>query len=178
MFIIASALTIAGCVWGGLYYYKNMRSPEIFEYDPDKGDKLKEPKKGNETGLSEEDQKEEILKRESALRLFLEYPCFRLPVLIVPVIRDGRVHAFLFLRIAMKATGRTAFKKSKILLPRLVDGIYTDLYKAFGNLWNSRQDPATSVIKERIFAVTEKILGKNHIETIYLRDMFFTRTAQ
>jgi len=154
-----------------------MRSPEIFEYDPDTGDKPKDHKKNKKTELSEADQKEEILKREGALRLFLEYPCFRLPVLMVPVVRDGRVHAFLFLRIAMKATGRVAFKKSRILLPRLVDGIYTDLYKAFGNLWNPRQDPTTSVIKERIFAVAEKILGKDHIETIYLRDMHFTRTA-
>jgi hypothetical protein len=89
------------------------------------------------------------------------------------VVRNGQVHAFIYLRLAMKATGHAGFRKAKVALPRLVDAIYSDLYKAFENLWDARFDPTTSIIKERVFAVTEQILGHNIIKEIYVREMLF-----
>ena len=175
LIIVGITLLIAGCVWGGIYYYTHMRSPEIFEFTLDPSENPKVEKRAAGEKLSESDKMEETKKREEYLKAFLEYPYFRLPMIAVPVVRDGRVHAYLHLRIAMRAISHESFKKSKILLPRLVDGIYSDLYKAFENLWNQRYDPTTSVIKERVFAVTEKILGKNHIDTIYLREIVFKR---
>lgn len=154
-----------------------MRSPPIFEFNPDVRENPKAKKQAKKKEASESDLKDEVQKREDALKLFLEFPYFRLPMIIVPVVRDGRVHAFLHLHVAMKATGDKTFKRAKILLPRLVDGIYSDLYASFSNLWNMRSDPKPSVIKERIFAVTEKVLGHKHIDTIYFREFIFKRTA-
>jgi hypothetical protein len=127
--------------------------------------------------LSESQKAEETQIREEALKLFLEFPYFKLPVIIVPIVRKGRVYAYLHLHIAMKAKGRKSFIKAKVLLPRLIDGIHSDLYKSFENLWDEKSDPKTSVVRERIFYATENVLGKNIIETIYLREMNFIRNT-
>lgn len=173
--IAAFVLFLIVSIFGGIWAYNNLRSPEIFEFLPDPSEKLKMQKESKSKDASESDIKDEAQKREEALKFFLEFPYFRLPLIIVPVVRDGNVHAFLYLRIAMKAKGHESFKRAKVLLPRLVDGIYTDLYASFSNLWNMRSDPKASVIKERIFAATEKVLGYKHIETIYIREMIFKR---
>ncbi|MES2607313.1 MAG: hypothetical protein V4544_01055 [Pseudomonadota bacterium] len=175
--IVGIVLALIGSVVGGIWAFNNLRSPEIFEFAPDPGDNPKAQKKGGNKESSESDIKDETQKREDALKLFLEFPYFRLPLIIVPIVRDGHVHAYLHLRIAMKANGREGFRRAKVLLPRLVDGIYSDLYKSFENLWNTRSDPKVSVIKERIFYATEKVLGHKHIETIYIREIIFKRTV-
>lgn len=176
--IAGLVFVLIGCVFGGFWAYNNLGSPEIFEFSPDPRDNPKAQKKSKGKQSSESDVKDETQKREDALKLFLEFPYFRLPMIIVPIVRDGKVHAFLHLRIAMKATGYESFKRAKVLLPRLVDGIYGDLYASFSNLWNMRSDPKISVIKERIFYATEKVLGNKHIETIYRREFVFKRTEK
>lgn len=176
--IVGLVFVLIGCIFGGFWAFNNLRSPEVFEFAPDPHDDPKAQKKGGGSGASESSIKDETQKREDALKLFLEFPYFRLPMIIVPIVRDGQVHAFLHLRIAMKATGRESFQRAKVLLPRLVDGIYGDLYASFSNLWNMRSDPKVSVIKERIFYATEKVLGQKHIETIYIREIVFKRTAK
>lgn len=176
LIIIGLVYVLVGCIFGGFWAYNNLRSPAIFEFNPDARDNPKAKKKAKKKDASESDLKEEAQKREDALKLFLEFPYFRLPMIIVPVVRDGRVHAFLHLHIAMKATGDKTFKRAKILLPRIVDAIYSDLYVSFSNLWNMRADPKPSVIKERIFSATEKVLGHKHIDTIYIREFIFKRT--
>ena len=186
--IIGLVVLLGGCVVGGLIFFKPQKEPEIFQFPADEYDNPTVAKKGkNKEGPNtektdldrekeDEDRKEAAQRREETLKLFLEFPYFRLPLIAVPIVRSGRVCAYLHLRIAMKATGRETFTRSKVLLPRLVDGIYGDLYKSFENLWDQSVDPKTSVIKERIFAVCEKVLGRNHIETVYLREMHFNRT--
>jgi hypothetical protein len=176
--IVGLVFVLIGCIFGGIWAYNNLRSPEVFEFTPDPRDNPKAQKKSKGEQSSESDVKDEAQKREDALKLFLEFPYFRLPMIIVPVVRDGQVHAFLHLRIAMKANGRESFQRAKVLLPRLVDGIYGDLYASFSNLWNMRSDLKVSVVKERIFAATEKVLGHKHIETIYIREFIFKGTAK
>jgi hypothetical protein len=159
-----------------LYYDTNFKSPEIFQFKKEVWDDFVTNDDANEDKeLTQDENKEIKKKREESLKLFTNYPYFRLPLISVPVIRDGYVHAHLYIFISMKAIDPKSYTKSRILLPRLIDGIFSDLYKAFENLWDERFDPKPSVIKARIFSVTEKVLGKDQIDTIYLREIIFKR---
>lgn len=174
--ILALIVGLSGAIGAGLWFYFNpINTTPAFEFSADEQDKVRKETKPRGAVTAEADLKEEQAKRQAALLLFLEYPYFRLPMLNIPVIRNGQPHSFIYLRLAMKATNYKAFTKAKILLPRLVDAIYSDLYKAFENLWDARSDPTALVIKERVFAMTDQILGQHVINEIYVREMFFKR---
>lgn len=172
-------MTLIGAIGVGLWSYSKSDASQInfesFEFAPDEEDKPQKQGKRGPENASDEDLKIEQEKRKTALLLFLEYPYFRVPLITVPVVRNGQVHAFLYLRLAMKTTSHKSFRKAKTALPILVDGIYSDLYKAFENLWDARFDPTSSTIKGRVFTVTDQILGKKVIKEIYVREMLFIR---
>ncbi len=152
-----------------------MRSPEVFEFSNDELEHFSEKNKSEEKDLSPEERSEITNNKDNSIDYFAGFPYLRFPLIAIPVIRGGHVHAHLYIFLAMKAIDEKSYTRSNVLMPRLIDGIYSDLYKAFENLWNERSDPKISIIKERILAVTEKILGKNQIETIYIREIIFKR---
>jgi hypothetical protein len=130
----------------------------------------------NDSKTAEEDIAEKIRIREEYLKLFLEEPYFQLPDVKISIIRKGNIMGILFLRIVMKAKGHTEFQKAKILLPRVLDAVFADLWEAMSTLWVVEVDPSPKLIKGRINKVTNEILGKDIVEEIFLKEYFFNRT--
>ena len=123
-----------------------------------------------------DDQKEVAEKRKEELQIFLEPPYFRLPLMSIPVIRGGELIATLHLRLEMKAFDNDSFSRAKVMIYQIIDAIYTDLYGAFSNLWIKRTEPDPNVIRDRIFFCVNKVMGGKHIEAVFLKEFFFTRS--
>ncbi len=171
LILVGGVLVFSAVIAGGIYFVNKPAPVEFFEFtEAGVDEKNNAPEHGSN---AEPDHNDSPTKREDDLTTFVRAPFFNLPLIIVPVIRDGKVIATLHFRVTMKATGRTSFERCKILLPQLVDGIFSDIYKSFENLWILHSTPSPAVIKERIFYVTEKILGKGHVESIFLKKFFF-----
>jgi hypothetical protein len=95
----------------------------------------------------------------------------------IPVIRNGKIVAVLYLGVEMKASDNKKFEHCKILLYRLIDSIISDLYKAFSNLWLEEYEPSYDVIRDRIKACVDRIIEKDAVEEIYLKSVFFERVT-
>ncbi|MCX7337908.1 MAG: hypothetical protein NTX76_01315 [Alphaproteobacteria bacterium] len=101
---------------------------------------------------------------------FLSPPFFRLPPLIVPIVKQGEVVAYYFVRMEMEASSLAVFSEAKVSLVKLIDGVFADLYAALGTLWQGAGDPDQSVIKERVQRVADQVMGKGKIKSVYIRD--------
>ncbi len=172
---VGGVLVLSALIAGGIYYVNKPAPLEFFEFT---GAGIDDKEGGTDHGTADPDHNDSPTKREEDLKAFVQAPFFNLPLIIVPVIRDGQVVAMLHFHVTMKATGRTSFERCKILLPQLVDGIFSDIYKSFENLWIPHTTPSPAVIKERIFYVTEKILGKGHVEAIFIKKFFFNPVSK
>ncbi len=102
-------------------------------------------------------------------------PFFRLPTIRVPIVKDAKVTGYLYLKLEMEASSMDNFNEARILLSKLVDGIFTDLYSALSNLWISKENPKAEVIRERVLRVSNNILGKNKIKSVFVRQIFLDR---
>lgn len=135
---------------------------------------------GDNFDASEEMDESERLAREKAIReedlkLFLEEPYSKLPIVTVPIIRYQRVFGMIHLRVITKSRNRLGFRLSKILMPRLIDAIFCDLYGAFYNLWIQDSEINPKVIQKRLLTVIQKAIGPEYIEEIYLKEFFFNK---
>lgn len=106
---------------------------------------------------------------------FLEPPFFRLPTMRVPIVRHGKLFAYMYLKVEMEADSHETFDLAKFLMPRLVDRVFSDLYVAMATLWIETVEPSSEAIKERVYAVTKQILGKGKIKTIYVSQILIDR---
>ena len=134
-------------------------------------------KLGGDQKLTDE-QENIVKKRKDVLQLFLTPPYFKLPVLSIPIIRGGVVAATLHLKLEMKASDRDSFERAKVLIDRLIDAIFTDLYGAFSNLWIQQYDPSPDVLKERVAECTKRVMGEGKVEDIYLKEIYFNRSQK
>lgn len=98
-------------------------------------------------------------------------PYFLLPTLNVPVIREGEPAYTITILIELKVIEKLEHQNTKMYIPCLIDGIFMDLYKSFGLLWIPPQLPSSNILKERILAACQKILGKNIIENAYIHKL-------
>jgi hypothetical protein len=122
---------------------------------------------------NDESDEKKIGKRDLNEELYvIEYPFFRLPTLHIPVLKDGKVTAYFHLKVGMEAFSPDTFNEARILQSRLIDGIFSDLYAALSNLWINNEDPKIEVIKERVLRVSNKILGKDKIKSVFARQVF------
>lgn len=106
---------------------------------------------------------------------FLEPPFFYLPSLKIPILKEGKLVAYLHLKVEMEASSHDFFSFSKIFLPLLVDRIFTDLYISFSSLWFVGVNPQLKVVKGRLFKVGESTLGYGAIRNIYIRQLMIER---
>lgn len=153
--------------------------PEIAEADERERQKEKEKEeKADETKgveVDEEDAKKSG-KKGMEDQYMIEPPFFRLPTIRVAILKDdGKIAGYLHLKLEMEAASLDDFNEAKILLSRLVDGIFADLYSALSNLWVNKEDPKIEVIKERVQRIADKILGKGKIKSVFVRQIFLDR---
>lgn len=123
----------------------------------------------------ENDANKKAQKRAEGLKLFLEEPYFRLPTISVPAIKSNKLRGFLHIRIVIKVDDKKAFTIAKLLIPRINDAIFVDLFKAFNLLWYPKYDPSPSVIQKRIIKACQKVLGEKGINAVLIQEFFFTR---
>lgn len=178
------AIFIGGGSFIAMRFSQEVKIGQSFTLDEENGgkglsDKMPDPvdEVSEDPGDEAAQLSQKASQREADLQLFLEEPYFRLPVITIPTLRNNKMHGILHLRIIMKSINHAGFQIAKVLIPRLVDAIYSDLYKAFSNLWLTEYDPSPVVIQKRIQKVTSDTLGKGIIDEIYLKEFFFTRNS-
>lgn len=130
---------------------------------------------GEDAADKESQLSQQASQREADLRLFLEEPYFRLPVITIPILRNEKLYGILHLRIVMKSVNHDGFQTAKVLIPRIVDAIFENLYVSFANLWLSHLDPTAEIIQKRLEKTTLETLGAGKVDQIYVKEFFFTR---
>lgn len=137
----------------------------------------KENAEESESETDEKNKKKDKKKfREDENEYAIEPPFFSLPTIRIAILKDdGKIAGYLHLKLEMEAASIDDFNTARILLPRLVNGIFEDLYSALSNLWINKENPKVDVIKERVLKVAEKILGKDKIKSVFVRQIFLDR---
>lgn len=174
LFVVIFFLTMAGVITTVMMNSSSeptIKKGQVFE-DEDEGQK----KKSEEPAGEDEANGKKVTQREKDLQLFLKEPFFRLPTIVIPILRDENILGLLHLRIVMESTNHEAFERAKILMPRLVDAIYCDLFGALGTLWLAQYDPSPIAIQGRIKKLAEDIYGPDIILQVSLKDFLFSRT--
>ncbi|MBA4249563.1 MAG: hypothetical protein C0432_02195 [Candidatus Puniceispirillum sp.] len=164
-----------------IYFASNnaTRMGESF-LDDSKNESSQDRKNNDTIEVSEDDgdKNKKAQKRIDNLKLFLEEPYYRLPVIFVPAIKTNKLKGILNIRVVMKIDQRKAFNIAKNLVPRITDAIFVDLFKAFNLLWYPKYDPNPKIIKKRILKTIQEVLGKGGIDTIIIQEFFFTRFSR
>lgn len=93
--------------------------------------------------------------------------------LIIPVIREKVIYAYLLLSMNIQASDEETFKKMTHLRPLILDAIFADIYGAMGDLWIPNRDPKPETVQKRLQRVTDTIMApgeaKIYIGTFYLQ---------
>lgn len=138
-------------------------------------DSQKNKKEDSSDSNNENDAATKAQKRAEDLKLFLEEPYFRLPTISIPAIKSGRLKGVLHIRVVIKVDEKKTFTVAKLLIPRIIDAIFTDLFKAFNLLWHPKYDPNPAVIQRRVMQTCQKVLGKKGLNAVLIQEFFFTR---
>jgi hypothetical protein len=179
--IFITLLVTVAFLGGGLYLAfwnaKKTRMGETFNLSDTKSSDREDGRRdGSRSGQTEEERLEEIAnKREADLSLFLEEPYFRLPILTVPIVREGKIMGLLRSRVVLKVENHENFQMAKIIIPRLIDCIFVDLYASMANLWLAENEPNVKVIEGRIKKCVERVLGEKLKPEVFLKEYYFTR---
>jgi hypothetical protein len=117
---------------------------------------------------------EDYLAKDSEF-YFLEFPYFRMPLIVLPVIQSEELIATIRIQLQFEAKDKEAYDRAKILLPIVADQIYSDLFAVFSSLWIPSIEPKMETIKGYIMKSCEKVLGKDIITQIFIRQFFIDK---
>lgn len=117
---------------------------------------------------------EDYLAKDSEF-YFLEFPYFRMPLIVLPVIQSEELIATIRIQLQFEAKDKEAYDRAKILLPIVGDQIYSDLFAVFSSLWIPSIEPKMETIKGYIIKSCEKVLGKGIIVQVFIRQFFIDK---
>lgn len=99
---------------------------------------------------------------------------FVIEKIAVPIIKSGRIIAYLRLSVHIQSKTSDILETVKTLEFVLRDAFYTDLYSAMSDLWIPNKDPNPESIKKRIQNVANKTLGPDQA-TVYIKELYLHR---
>ena len=113
-----------------------------------------------------------IPDREALDDYFIKFPFFRLPIIGVPVIKNNQWISTFFIHLEGEAASREVYDNIRILMPKITDAIFTDLYQNLCVFWFPEQPVSPRNMASRAHDQIEKTLGTKTIKRIFVRDSY------
>jgi hypothetical protein len=114
-------------------------------------------------------------EKEKKEPYLLVYPYSHLPSLTIPIIQNEEVTGMLHLKLAIKSRDMESFVMCEIMIPQIVDRIFSDLFAIFGCLWLPSIEPKAETIKTHIMRSISKIVEKGKVEEVFIQEYYIEK---
>ena len=94
--------------------------------------------------------------------------------IIVPVIKNGKVMAYLRLTLKLVTKDKVAFQPFIGFLPRLRDAYFSDIFSAMCDQWLPYKDPVPATVLTRLQKITNSVIKTEEI-VVYITNFYFYR---
>ncbi len=95
-------------------------------------------------------------------------PFVMVPILIIPVVKNNKVHAYLTLSAELKCIDVESYRTVRASTIPIKDAIFSSLYKAMSILWVGPHEPNPAVLEKRIKKIVNKYFKKNTVEDVII----------
>ena len=102
---------------------------------------------------------------------------FNLPSFVIPVIQNRTLQQVYSVDIILEMASTDNLQHAHKISPKLIDGIFTDLYGMLCIVWSPTVNIHLIDLKGRIFKISNGILGKDFVKSVLIQD-FKTHIAR
>ena len=88
---------------------------------------------------------------------------------VLPILREGRVTQHLTIVLSVELAKAALAESLNPVMTRLRDAIYSELYGVFAFRYVQEAGADLPIVKQRLMAAAEKVLGPGKVESILIR---------
>ncbi len=89
--------------------------------------------------------------------------------IILPLIQQNKVTRFITVVITLEMPIEDAILKVELVKPRLMDALFTELHSLFSMKMVREQGPDSTLVKQRVKLVSERILGPGTVDAVLVQ---------